>query len=145
MKKQTIVAMALCGMAGFAVAASAAAKDEVSQGGPVDFYVSVNATREVPAGNPLPGLHIDANVKGRMTDIYIAPMSFVNRYEVKVSRGDEVHIVGTETNSGNADVVLAREITRGKYNRGVFHPEMTHYLRNNDGPFWEDNSQVQAH
>jgi hypothetical protein len=32
---------------------------------------------QVPAGNPLHGLHIDAKIKGRMMDVYIAPMDFV--------------------------------------------------------------------
>src|SRR5690242_11699862 len=82
--------VALCGVAGLALASPATAKDEASA--PVDFYVTVGATHQVPEGNPLPGLHVDAKVKGRTMDIYIAPMNFVNRYEVKVSRGDEMHI-----------------------------------------------------
>jgi hypothetical protein len=136
MKKQTIMAIAFCGIAGFVLAASAAAKDEVAQGAPVDVFVTVGATRQVPAGNPLPGLHIDAKVKGRMTDFYIAPMDFVTKYDVKVSTGEEMHILGTELTPNEAGVVVAREITSGKYNRGVFHANMTIYLRNDEGPLW---------
>jgi hypothetical protein len=127
----------LCGVAGFALAA-AATKDEAAPAspGPVDFYVTVGAVHQVPAGNPLPGLHFDGKLKGRTTDIYIAPMEFVTKYDVKVSRGDEVRIVGTLVNSKDTDQVLAREITSGTYSKGVFHANMTIYLRNDEGPLW---------
>jgi hypothetical protein len=151
MQKQTIGAMAakeihsrlwtvvLCGLTGFALAAvPAAAKDVALNGAAVDVRTTVSAVREVPAGNPLPGLHLDAKVKGRMMDIYLAPMDFVVKYEVKARKGDEVHIVGTEAKSGDADVVLAREITTGSIDKrtGIFHEDMTIYLRNDEGPLW---------
>jgi hypothetical protein len=129
----------LCGVAGLALSLPAAPKDAASAAnaiGPVDFYVTVGAVREVPAGNPLPGLHFDAKVKGRMTDIYLAPMPFINRYEVKVTRGEEVRIVGTQVDAKEVDQVLAREITSGTFSKGVFHANMTIYLRNDEGPLW---------
>jgi hypothetical protein len=60
------------------------------------------------------------------------------KYEVKARKGDEVHIVGTEAKSGDADVVLAREITTGSIDKrtGIFHEDMTIYLRNDEGPLW---------
>lgn len=129
----------LCVAAGFVLAASAVAKDQVAardSGAAADFHVTVSAVREVPVGNPMPGLHLQAKVKGRMTDIYIAPVDFVAKCGVKVSKGDEVHIVGSQTKSGEADVVLAREITIGSYTNG------TYYLRDDDGPFWEETKPV---
>lgn len=129
----------LCGLAGFALAVPAAAKDDVVNSGvAVDIHTTVSAVREVPAGDPLPGLHIDAKIKGRVTDIYIAPLDFVRKYDVKVSKGQDVHIVGTETKEGDADVVLTREITTGALDRrtGIFHENMTIYLRNDEGPLW---------
>jgi hypothetical protein len=49
-----------------------------------------------------------------------------------------VHIVGTPVKSGEADVVLARAITTGSIDKrtGLFHEDMTIYLRNDDGPLW---------
>jgi hypothetical protein len=129
----------LCGLAGLALAVPAAAKDDVVNNGvAVDIHTTVSAVREVPAGDPLPGLHIDAKIKGRVTDIYIAPLDFVRKYDVKVSKGQDVHIVGTETKEGEADVVLTREITTGALDRrtGIFHENMTIYLRNDEGPLW---------
>ena len=129
----------LCGLAGLALAVPAAAKDDVVNSGvAVDIHTTVSAVREVPAGDPLPGLHIEAKIKGRLTDIYIAPLDFVRKYDVKVSKGQDVHIVGTETKEGEADVVLTREITTGALDRrtGIFHENMTIYLRNDEGPLW---------
>ena len=31
----------------------------------------------------MPGLHLDVNVKGVLTDVYIAPMDFVVKYAIK--------------------------------------------------------------
>lgn len=127
----------LCGLAGVALAVPCAAKDVVL-GSAVDARTTVADVREVPAGNALPGLHVDAKVKGRMVDVFIAPMNFVVKYDIKVKKGDDVHIVGTEVNSGDTDVVLAREITTGAVDRktGIFHENMTIYLRNDEGPLW---------
>jgi len=127
----------LCGVAGFALALPVAAKD-VALNTTVDVQTTVGTLREVPAGNPLPGLHLDANIKGRVMDIYVAPMDFALKYGVKVSKGDYVHIVGTQVRSGEADVVLARSITTGSIDKrtGIFHEDMTVYLRNDDGPLW---------
>jgi hypothetical protein len=127
----------LCGLAGFALAAPGVAKDVVI-GDAVDVRTNVSAIRQVPAGDPLPGLHIDAKVKGRTVDIYIAPLDFVVKYDIKITKGQDVHIVGTEVKEGDADVVLGREITTGSIDRrtGQFHENMTIYLRNDQGPLW---------
>ena len=123
----------LYGIAGLVLATPAATRNRA-----VDFYATVGAVREVPVGNPLPGLHLDAKVNGRATDIYIAPMDFVARYEVSFSAGEEVHVIGSQTGSGETDTVLAREITAGVYNR------KTLYLRNDDGPFRVETAAMKS-
>jgi hypothetical protein len=53
--------------------------------------------------------------------------------------GDEVHIGGTQLCSGEAGVVVAREITTGVYDNktGFFREALATYLRNDAGPLWE--------
>jgi hypothetical protein len=137
MRKATLGTMVLCGLAGLALAAPAMAKDVVLPGGLIKFDASVNAVRTVAAGNPLPGLHIDAKVNGHETDIYIAPADFATRYGVKVAKGDYVRIVGS-MRTGDVDSVLAREISTGLYDaaHNIFRPTLTIYLRNDEGPLW---------
>lgn len=126
----------LCGLAGVALALPVAGKD-VAVNDQVDVHTTVNDIRQVPTG-PLAGLHVDAKIKGRTMDLYIAPMDFVTKYDVKIAKGQEVHVVGTEAKEGDADVVLVREITTGSVDRktGIFHENMTIYLRNDAGPLW---------
>lgn len=126
-----------CGALGTALTVPLAARD-VAIGTQVDVHTTVSDLREVPAGNPLPGLHMDAKVKGKTVDIYIAPMDFVKKYDVDVKKGQEVHVVGIETVENGADVILGREITTGTLDRrtGIFHENMTIYLRNDEGPLW---------
>jgi hypothetical protein len=119
----------------FGVAGLAIARDpNYNPGTAVQFQTTVAAVRVVPEGNPLPGLHLDAKVKGRMLDIYIAPMSFVTKYGVKVEKGDFAEIEGMQ----DQDEVLAKSVTTGIYDRvrGIFHPDLTIYLRDESGPFW---------
>src|SRR5579863_5105255 len=82
----------LCGLAGCALAIPAAAKDvALNTGAAVDVRTAVIAVHEVPAGDPLPGLHIDAKINGRTTDVYIAPMDFVVKCDLKLRKSEEVH------------------------------------------------------
>lgn len=127
----------LCGLVGSAMSVPASARD-IGVTAQVDVHTTVVDVREVPSG-PLAGLHFDAKIKGKMVDVYVAPMGFVKKYDVEVSKGQEVHLIGTETTEEGADVVLGREITTGKVDprTGIFHENMTIYLRNDAGPLWE--------
>jgi hypothetical protein len=140
MKKGTMLAVFM-GVAGLALAATGPKEPVLVAGGTADFMTTVNAIREVPAGNPMPGLHIDAKVNGRALDIYIAPMDFVLKFGIKVAKGNDIHIVGTLIKGAETDVVLAREIETGVATASGFRPKLTIYLRNDDGPFWVDNTQ----
>src|SRR5579863_7932843 len=126
----------ICGVAASALTLPAVARDT---GTPVDVRTVITGVHEVGADSALPGLHAEARVKGKVVDIYIAPADFVKKYDIKVKAGEEVHLVGTETLEGNADVILGREITTGVLDKrtGIFHENMTIYLRNDAGPLWE--------
>lgn len=125
------VAFSLCFIT--ALAWSASAPDTVSTvtwnpNTIVDFDVAITAAREVPRNMPLPGLHLEAKVNNRKTDIYIAPMDFVAEFQINIAAGDDVRIIGSLTRLGDTDVVLAREVTVG---RNVI------YVRNDAGePLW---------
>lgn len=136
MKHRKIWTAVLCGAAGIACAAMAAAKDQTQPlvpGVAVEFRTTVIATHVVPEGSPMPGLHLEMKVKGRTLDVYIAPMDFVRTYDVKVSKGEEALVEGTQ----DGDQVIARSITTGRIGiDGAFRPNMTIYLRNDAGPLW---------
>jgi hypothetical protein len=124
----------ICGVAASAMSLPAFARDN---GAPVDIHTTITGVHEVADG-PLAGLHAEAKVKGKVVDIYLAPMNFVKKYDVAVKPGQEVHIVGVETAEAAGDVVLTREITTGTLDKrtGIFHENMTIYLRNDEGPLW---------
>jgi hypothetical protein len=127
----------ICGVAASALTFTAAARD--NGGAAVDVHTTITGVHEVPAGGALPGLHAEAKVKGKVVDIYIAPMDFVKKYDVQVKPGQEVHLLGTETVEGAEEVILGREITTGALDKrtGIFHENMTIYLRNDEGPLWQ--------
>jgi hypothetical protein len=103
-----------------------------------DFSATVTEVNEVPLGNPLAGLHVLAKTKGKTVDIYVAPADFAAKYGVALHKGQEIRVVGSEVKLGDADVVLAREITTYKRDvRGQICEDTTFYLRNDEGPFWD--------
>jgi len=122
MKNQRVQSMMLCSVAAIALALPAATMAQTN-GTPVEFQTVVTGTHIVPEGGALPGLHVDAKVKGQMLDIYIAPMYFVKKYDVKVSKGEDALFVGITTG-----VVSPKD--------GKWRPNMTIYLRNDAGPLW---------
>lgn len=132
MTPKTIWSAVLCGLAGFALSAPVAAKD-LTTGTQVEFRTTINDLRVVPEG-PMAGLHVDAKVNGRILDIYIAPMPFLEKNGVKLEKGRALLVVGTQ----DGDVVIPRSVTTGTIGRAdnVFRPDMTLYLRNDDGPLW---------
>lgn len=123
----------LWGAAGLAWSAMATAKERtwpLFPGVAVEFQGPVVSIHIVPEGNAMAGLHADMKVNGRMLDVYIAPMNFVEMYDVHVTSGDEARIEGTK----DGDQVIAHSITTGKVGEdGVFRPNMTIYLGNDVG------------
>lgn len=141
-------ALAVVSVAGLVLALPAAARigGVPTNAGPIEFRVFVDNVREVPVGDPMPGMHLDVKVDGRALDVYIAPADFCAKFDIKVHKGDEVEVSGTrlEPKAGEAAVVLAREITTGIRDprSGVFHATLTVFLRNDDGPFFDEPKPV---
>ena len=103
----------------------------------IDFFATAAEINEVELGNPLAGLHLEAKMKGGKTDIYVGPTDFAERYAMVFNKGDQIHVLGSKVMGGASDVILAREITIGKYDRSFqFVPVTTLYMRNDEGPFW---------
>jgi len=98
----------------------------------VDTTATVIGVREAPASSALPGIHLEAKLDGRDTDIYLAPAGFLEEFGMTFRTGDDVHIVGSRTRVGGLDVVLAREVAVGVSDR------RTLYLRDDHGPFWNE-------
>jgi hypothetical protein len=143
-KEKALFLAGLC-MVGLAVIASQQAKGQVVAVDPVPgrtvtYMGTVTALREVPAGNPLPGLHLELKADSSKVDVYIAPMDFINKYDLRFKTGDRVRILGTPVKSGATNVVLAREVGTGLSDTvtGKFREQCAYYLRNDAGPLWAE-------
>jgi hypothetical protein len=102
----------------------------------VNFFTTVADVLEVPLGSPLAGLHLKAKTKDKL-DIYVGPSDFAEKYAMVFAKGDEIQVIGSKVKLGDADVILAREISLGKYNRALqFVSLTTLYMRNDEGPLW---------
>jgi hypothetical protein len=70
--------------------------------------------REVPVGNRLAGSHIQAKRKSKNFDVCVGPADFVKKLGVTFANGDEIHVIGSKVAVDDLDVILVREITKGK-------------------------------
>jgi hypothetical protein len=120
-------------LAAFAEAAPVRSADEA-----VDTTVTIISVHEEPAGAALPGIHLQAKLNGRMSDIYLAPARFLEELGMSFRIGEDVYIVGSRTKVGGVDVVLAREIAAAGSQR------RTLYLRDEHGPLWDEKPAAVA-
>ncbi|MBZ5603071.1 MAG: hypothetical protein LAO79_12270 [Acidobacteriia bacterium] len=95
----------------------------------VDVTGTVTEVREVAKGNPIEGVNLTVKVKGDELKIYIAPTQFVEMFEVKFTKGDEVKVIGSKVKYEGEDLILSREVQ-------VKHTTLA--VRDKNGvPFWK--------
>jgi hypothetical protein len=74
----------------------------------------VTAVREVPAGQPLEGVHLTIKNKTTTMEIYVAPLSFLKFLRANFVVGNDLDVVGSKVRTGAMEVILAKEINDGK-------------------------------
>lgn len=74
----------------------------------------VTSVRDVPAGQPLEGVHLTIKNKNTSVEIYLGPRSFLKFLKTNVSVGDDIDVMGSRVKVGTTDVVLAREVDDGR-------------------------------
>jgi hypothetical protein len=79
----------------------------------VDLEGTITAVRQVPAGNPLEGVHLTVKSKASMVDVYLAPNDFLKIFKTNFPVGANVRVLGSKVNFANADVILSNEVDIG--------------------------------
>jgi hypothetical protein len=73
----------------------------------------IASVRDVPAGQPLEGVHVMLKSKTSNVEVYLGPASFLKFLRTGYAVGEEIDIMGSRVKAGSADVVLAREVNDG--------------------------------
>jgi hypothetical protein len=95
----------------------------------VRFSAVITGARQVPEGNPLPGLHVTAQSKAGVTDVYLGPSDFLRIFKTNFPVGAPIQVIGSRVKMGDSESILAREVTEG---------DTTLTLRDFGGaPVWE--------
>ncbi len=79
----------------------------------IDIEAKVTEVREAPKGSPMEGLHLKVQSGAESLDVYVGPSEFVKVFEVKFTKGDQIHVIGSKVNSEGSTTVLAREVSIG--------------------------------
>jgi hypothetical protein len=93
----------------------AQAANDVSYNPATSVSVSgvITSVREVPAGQPLEGLHVTLKNKAESCDVYVGPKEFLKFLKTSFSTGEVIDVAGSRVKNGAADVILAREVSDG--------------------------------
>lgn len=110
----------MIGVSALAVAAIAMGNSAMAAEGPaynpataVAVSGTVTGVRVIPTGQPLEGVHLAVKTKTNSIEVYLAPQQFMNFLKTNFVAGDEIQVTGSRVKSGNADVILAREVSDG--------------------------------
>lgn len=60
------------------------------------------------------GFHFNLKTAdGSSIEVHVATSKFIKDYEVSLNKGDQVEVVGSKAKFEGADIIMAREVTRG--------------------------------
>ncbi len=60
-----------------------------------------------------PSLHLMLRSGTQVTEVYLCPNAFLQEMQLNFAKGDEVTVVGSKVKVDDAEVMLAREVTKG--------------------------------
>jgi hypothetical protein len=75
---------------------------------------TITSVHEVPAGQPLEGVHVIVKNKANSFEVYIAPKEFLKFLHTSFVVGDYIDAMGSRVKEGAEDVILAREVSDGR-------------------------------
>ena len=141
MRFRTSVVLCCLAVLMTALAVQSAQKDSAPAAEPryetssnVDIMVVVADVKDVPAGNPLSGMHLmvrpeSARANSETTDVYLAPDDYLKDFNTHFVKGDRLQVKGSKVKYNGGIVVLAREVRS---------EATTVYLRDEQGvPYWQ--------
>ena len=107
------VALALAALPALAkdVAGASAGEPAYNPATITQFLGTVAAVREVPAGNPLAGVHLTVKTKTGSIDVYVGPGAFLKMLKTSFPVGYEIEVTGSKVSFGTSDIVLASYVS----------------------------------
>jgi hypothetical protein len=80
----------------------------------VSFAGAVEEVRTVPAPARGPGgLHLIVRTNESTAEVHVGPITFARSRSFEFAVGDAISVTGSKVEIGGAEVILAREITKG--------------------------------
>ncbi len=74
---------------------------------------TVEEVKEVESAKGTPAIHLMLKAGGELLEVYLCPNAFLQEMEMKFAKGDQIDVTGSKVKVDGADVLLAREITKG--------------------------------
>ena len=79
----------------------------------ISLLGTITDVREVPCSSPLSGIHLTVKSQAQVFDVHLGPARFIQQFEIRFAKGDEVRVTGSKVKTANGvHVVLAREVRK---------------------------------
>ncbi len=73
---------------------------------------SIDEVKEITSAKG-PSLHLMVKSGTQVIEVYLCPNAFLQELQLNFTKGDEVTVVGSKVKVDDAEVMLAKEVTRG--------------------------------
>jgi len=73
----------------------------------------IAAVSNVPSGQALDGVHVMVKSNNGNFDVYLGPQNFMSFLKMRFAVGDGIDVAGSRVKAGNAEVILARQVSDG--------------------------------
>lgn len=74
---------------------------------------SVEAVKQWTGTQGWNGTHLRLKTDKETLDVHVGPSWFLAKNDISFANGDQIEVTGSKVKFGNADALLAREITKG--------------------------------
>ncbi len=74
---------------------------------------TVEEVKQIETAKGNPAIHLMVKSGEQLLEVYLCPNAFLQEMQMAFAMGDQVEVIGSKVKVDQADVVLAREITKG--------------------------------
>ncbi len=74
---------------------------------------TVDEVKQVPSAKGEPAIHLMVRSGSDVLEVYLCPNAFLQEMEMAFAKGDQVEVTGSKVKVGDAQVILAKDVTKG--------------------------------
>ncbi len=74
---------------------------------------TVDEVKQITTAKGDPAIHLMVKTATELLEVYLCPNAYLQEMEMAFAKGDQVEVTGSKVKADDADVILAKDITKG--------------------------------